>query len=99
VAEVRAICTPLGAQPALAHADVLSRRLAPASALSYPAGLSAREVEVLRLVAEELSDAQIAERLYVSLHTVKSHLRSIYTKLGVSSRSAATRFALEHALA
>ena len=65
----------------------------------YPAGLSAREVEVLRLVATGCSNAQVAERLYLSPRTVDQHLRSIYGKLGVSSRSAATRFAMEHQLA
>ena len=62
-------------------------------------GLTRREVEVLRLVAYGLSDALIAERLVVSLRTVHSHLRSIYRKLGVASRSAATRWAVEHHLA
>jgi ATP/maltotriose-dependent transcriptional regulator MalT len=60
--------------------------------------LTAREVEVLQLVAEGLSDAEVAERLVVSPRTVHSHLRSIYRKLGVGSRSAATRYALEHEL-
>jgi len=60
--------------------------------------LSVREVEVLRLVAEGLTDAQVAERLYLSQRTVGSHLRSVYNKLGVSSRAAATRFAVEHGL-
>jgi len=64
----------------------------------YPAGLTAREVEVLRLVAEGLTDAQVAEKLFISLRTVNAHLRSIYTKLGVGSRSAATRYAIEHRL-
>ena len=68
------------------------------SALSYPAGLSRREVEVLRLLGRGLSNAQIAEELVVSLLTVKAHLRSIYSKVGVTSRSAATRYALEHHL-
>jgi DNA-binding CsgD family transcriptional regulator len=63
-----------------------------------PAGLSAREVEVLRLVARGLSDAQVAAQLIISPRTVTSHLSSIYNKLGVSSRSAATRFAVEHQL-
>lgn len=62
-------------------------------------GLTGREVEVLRLVAYGMSDAVIAERLVVSLRTVHSHLRSIYRKLGVGSRSAATRWAVEHHLA
>ena len=72
---------------------------AAAVAPAYPAGLTAREVEVLRLVAAGLTDAQVAERLFLSPYTVKAHLRSIYGKLGVPSRNAATRFALEHRLA
>jgi predicted ATPase/DNA-binding CsgD family transcriptional regulator len=60
--------------------------------------LTAREIEVLGLVAEGLADAQVAERLVVSLRTVHAHLRSIYRKLDVSSRSAATRYAVEHGL-
>jgi len=63
-----------------------------------PAGLTAREVEVLRLLATGLTDAQIAEQLVLSLHTVHAHLRTIYGKLGVTSRSAATRYAIEHQL-
>ena len=63
-----------------------------------PEGLTVRELEVLRLVAEGLSDAQVAERLVVSLRTVHAHLRSIYRKLDVRSRSAATRYAADHGL-
>ncbi len=65
---------------------------------TYPAGLSAREVEVLRLIAEGLTNTQIAERLVISPLTVNAHVRSIYNKLEVSSRSAATRFAIQHHL-
>jgi predicted ATPase/DNA-binding CsgD family transcriptional regulator len=63
---------------------------------SSPAGLTAREVEVLRLVAQGLSDAQVAEQLVISPRTVNWHLTAIYSKLGVSSRNAATRYAIEH---
>lgn len=66
--------------------------------LPYPANLTAREVEVLRLVADGLSDKGIAEKLVLSPRTVNAHLTSIYSKLAVSSRAAATRFALEHNL-
>ena len=95
--EVRAHCTPLGAAPTLARADGLAARLAPAP--GYPAGLTAREVEVLGLVAAGLSNAEVAARLYLSPRTVEQHVRSIFNKLGVSSRIAASRFALEHHLA
>jgi DNA-binding CsgD family transcriptional regulator len=63
-----------------------------------PAGLTTREVEVLRLVAQGLTDAQVAEQLVISPRTVNTHLKSIYGKIGVSSRSAATRYAIEHQL-
>jgi DNA-binding CsgD family transcriptional regulator len=62
-------------------------------------GLTEREVEVLRSVAQGLTDAQVAEQLVISPRTVHSHLNSIYSKLGISSRSAATRYAIEHDLA
>ena len=65
---------------------------------SSPDGLTAREVEVLRLVAQGLTSAQIAEQLVIGLATVNFHVRSIYSKLGVSSRAAATRYAIEHNL-
>jgi DNA-binding CsgD family transcriptional regulator len=65
---------------------------------SYPAGLTAREVEVLRLLAQGWTDAQIAEHLVISPRTVNRHTTSLYSKLNVSSRAAATRYALEHDL-
>jgi DNA-binding CsgD family transcriptional regulator len=66
---------------------------------TYPAGLTAREVEVLRLLAGGLTDLQIADKLVLSPRTVHAHISSIYNKLGVTSRSAATRYAIEHHLA
>ena len=61
-------------------------------------GLTSREYEVLSLVAAGLSNRDIAERTDVSLNSVKSYLRSAYAKLGVSSRSQAVLWALEHPL-
>ena len=66
---------------------------------SLPAGLTTREVEVLRLLSAGLTNAQIADHLVVSPTTINAHLRNIYNKLDVTSRSAATRFAIEHKLA
>ncbi|MFL5696728.1 MAG: protein kinase domain-containing protein [Ktedonobacteraceae bacterium] len=65
---------------------------------TYPSGLTARELEVLRLVAQGLTDAQVAEQLVISPRTVNWHLTSIYSKLQVASRSAATRYAIEQHL-
>ncbi len=65
---------------------------------TYPDGLTAREVEVLRLLARGMTDAQIAEQLVISPRTVNNHLTSIYQKIQVSSRSAATRYAIDHGL-
>ncbi|GAC1637258.1 MAG: hypothetical protein NVS4B9_30390 [Ktedonobacteraceae bacterium] len=72
--------------------------LAARSSSSYPDGLTAREVEVLRLVAQGLTDAQIARQLIISPRTVNWHLTTIYDKIQVSSRSGATRYAIEQAL-
>ena len=63
-----------------------------------PAGLTAREVEVLRLLARGLSNKQIAERLVISPKTVGNHIEHIYTKIGASNRAAASLFAMQHGL-
>lgn len=64
----------------------------------YPDELTGREVEVLRLVASGLTDAQVAEQFVISPRTVQGHMRSIYSKIQVHSRSAATRYAVERKL-
>jgi len=63
--------------------------------LSNPAGLTSRQLEVLRLMAHGLSNTQIADELYVSKKTVEHHVSAVYSKLGVSSRSKAIRAAVE----
>jgi DNA-binding NarL/FixJ family response regulator len=62
------------------------------------AGLTEREVEVLYLLAQGLSDAQFAEHLVIRPRTVNRHTTSLYSKLDASSRAAATRYAFEHHL-
>lgn len=97
--EVLIICRQLRAVPTLARAEDLARQSAqPAPSDSLPFGLTVREGEVLRLVSEGLTDVAVAERLFISPRTVQQHLRSVYGKMGVSSRAAATRSALEHGL-
>ena len=66
---------------------------------TYPDGLTAREVEVLRLVAQGLTNEQVAGQLVISPRTVNNHRTAIFSKIGVSSRGAATRYAIEHHLA
>jgi DNA-binding NarL/FixJ family response regulator len=83
----------LGARP---DADAVTRMLEGPDAL--PAGLTAREVEVLRLVAAGKTNRDIAVELVISEHTVARHLQNMFAKLGVSSRAGATAFAFEHGL-
>ncbi len=64
----------------------------------WPAGLSQREVEVVRLVAQGLSNRQIARRLSISPRTAEHHVQHIYTKIGGSKRASAAVFAMEHDL-
>lgn len=101
--EARGLLAALEAATALGRVAALAERLGATPGgvppRAHPAGLSAREVEVLRLVAAGLTDAEVAKQLFLSPRTVGGHLRSIYNKLGVSSRAAATRFAIEHGLA
>jgi DNA-binding CsgD family transcriptional regulator len=82
----------LGAGPAAVEVE---RLLAPAD---LPAGLTAREAEVLRLVAAGRSNAAIAEELVLSEKTVARHLSNIFGKLDVGSRTAAAAYAFEHDL-
>ena len=64
----------------------------------WPAGLTAREVEVLRLVARGMSNKDIARELVISAKTAGSHVEHIYTKIGASNRSQASLFAMKHGL-
>lgn len=80
------------------QASVYKREAAVNHAPVYPDGLTAREVEVLQLLVQGLTDTQIAEQLVISPRTVSTHLTSIYRKIQVTTRSAATRYALEKKL-
>jgi LuxR family maltose regulon positive regulatory protein len=88
----------LGAERAARQADKLVGKLGGRSAAARRAGLTAREAEVLTLVAEGLSNRRIGERLVVSEHTVHRHMANIYVRLGVSSRAAAVALAAERDL-
>lgn len=90
--------------PGLSHWQETSAALAgmtipaPIPASDYPAGLSAREVEVLRLVAQGATNRQIAATLVISVKTVNSHITHILNKIGCDNRTAATTFAIQHGL-
>jgi DNA-binding NarL/FixJ family response regulator len=84
-----------------ARRAVAERRQLPAPLVpngTLPAGLSQREVEVIRLVATGMSNAEAADALFLSRRTVDAHLRRIYDKLDLASRTELARFAREHAL-
>ena len=91
----RVVFVELGARQALAAAEAESS----AARHERDDGLSAREVEVLRLVAAGDTNREIARELYLSEKTVERHLSNIFGKLGLSSRSAATAYAFRHGLA
>ncbi|HCP75911.1 MAG TPA: hypothetical protein DIU08_14895 [Ktedonobacter sp.] len=78
------------------RAEMAGTAATPISPLS--AKLTVREVEVLRMIALGLTNTQVAEKLVISRRTVNAHLTSIYSKINVSTRSAATRYALENKL-
>jgi HD-GYP domain-containing protein (c-di-GMP phosphodiesterase class II) len=63
-----------------------------------PAGLTEREVEVLRSMAAGLTNRQVGERLSISSRTAEHHVQHVYAKIGVSTRAAAALFAMEHGL-
>jgi DNA-binding CsgD family transcriptional regulator len=87
----RLVFEQLGAQPDLERLD--ERAAATSRAVD---GLTAREVEVVRLVAAGHTNRSIARRLFLSEKTVARHLSNIYTKLGIGSRAAATAWAYDH---
>jgi DNA-binding NarL/FixJ family response regulator len=88
----RSVFEQLGARPELA------RMANPVAAAENPTVLTERECEVLRLVAAGKTNRDISADLVISEHTVARHVQNIFTKLGLSSRSAATAYAYEHHL-
>ena len=76
---------------AAGHAEVRVRT-------SWPAGLSDREVEVLRLLARGLSNSEIAKRLFIASRTAEHHVQHVYAKIGTSTRASAAVFAMENGL-
>ncbi|HEY7146417.1 MAG TPA: LuxR C-terminal-related transcriptional regulator [Streptosporangiaceae bacterium] len=90
----RAVFSQLGAATELARLRQLAGRPA-----RLPGGLSAREGEVLALLAGGSTNREISAALVISEHTVARHVQNIFAKLGVSSRTAATAFAFRHGLA
>ena len=90
----RSVFVQLGAAPDLARLEVLARR----EVVSRAGGLTARELQVLRLLAAGRTNHAIASDLFLAEKTVDRHVSNIYAKLCVSSRAAATAYAYEHRL-
>jgi len=76
--------------------DLARRDPAATARAARPAGLSRREIEVLRLLADGCSSREIASQLFISARTAEHHVQHVYTKIGVTGRAAATRWAVEH---
>jgi DNA-binding NarL/FixJ family response regulator len=94
LARARDAFARLGAAPDVERVDALRG----GSSAAELHGLTARELQVLELVAVGKSNREIASALVISEHTVARHLQNIFAKLGVSSRTAATAFAFAHRL-
>jgi len=94
--EARSIADGLGMTPLLERCQgrLDSLLTSPAPASIYPAGLSQREVEVLRLIAAGKSNREIAADLFISLNTVANHVRNILNKTGANNRTEAAGFAI-----
>ncbi|MDX6360048.1 MAG: hypothetical protein QOH37_3102 [Nocardioidaceae bacterium] len=75
-----------------------SRALVVAAERAGPANLTAREAQVLRLIAEGATTREMSERLFISAKTADNHIQHIYIKLAVTNRAAATRWAMDHGL-
>jgi DNA-binding NarL/FixJ family response regulator len=93
--EAATVLASLGMQRDAARAQAL----ADAARADGPAGLSPREVEVLRLLARGMTNREIAETLVISERTAINHVSHIFDKLGVENRAAATAYAHQHGLA
>ncbi len=97
ISNVVGLAYELGANPVLERARVLESRL-PSKRGESPYGLSSRELEVLRLLAQGMSDREIADELFISRHTVMRHVSHILRKLDVDSRTAAAAVAVRRNL-
>ena len=87
--DARQLLASLGMRAGLARAD----RLHGTANVSLPAGLTPREIEVLRHLAQGKSNREIAELLVISEHTVINHLSHVFAKIGVDNRTGAAAFA------
>jgi DNA-binding NarL/FixJ family response regulator len=97
--EVVATAQELGIQGLGERADALLGELAAPAAPAWPAGLTGREVEVLRLIAAGRSNRAIAEALFISPNTVLRHVSNIFAKTGVANRAEAAAYATRQGLA
>ena len=96
LSEALAICIELGMRPLMERVYSLRESIEaqPPESPKYPAGLTERQVQVLRLIAKGKTNREIAEELVLSEYTVQRHIASIYSKIGARNRAEATAFTL-----
>jgi DNA-binding CsgD family transcriptional regulator/tetratricopeptide (TPR) repeat protein len=96
--EALQISTDLGMPPLRQRVEDLMSRIGEAPAPAYPDGLTAREVEVLRLVAAGKSNQDIADELVITLRTAGNHVSNILNKIGLGNRTEAAAYAIRHGI-
>lgn len=98
--ESLSISHQLGMRPLMKRVIALQEKVRsqPARRLEYPGGLTEREVEVLRLVAQGKSNPEIADELFIAVRTVTTHITSILNKTNCANRTEATAYAYRHNL-
>ena len=97
--DARAAAVHMGMRTLTERVDEVRRSIGHASSPVCPAGLSAREAQVLRLVASGLGNREIAKRLFLSPNTVANHIRAILAKTESANRTEAAAFAIRNGLA
>jgi DNA-binding NarL/FixJ family response regulator len=100
IEESLAISSDLGMRPLMERAEAVKERLesGPVTTPAHPDGLTRREVEVLQLICDGMTDREIGENLFISIKTVGNHVSNILNKTSTANRTEAAAYATRHSI-